>query len=384
MEEKKLDVNSIIGFVLIFVILIWVMYNSSQNEAAEKARKSESQPKEVVQKEKKATIVQDILAPISDSIKKLQLQSSLGVFAYSASLPSAQDEYTTIENELLLLKIANKGGYIVEATVKSFEQFQKGSGSLVQIIKEANADLNLTLKTKDNRTLNSRDLYFEPVLTKDGDNQVLSMRLKSGPDSFLEYRYVLKPNDYMLDFGIRTQKMEQALNTSEDLSLEWSLKSFRNEKSVNYENRYTELIFEYEDGKDDYLGQGSFTDDVANDVSYIAFKQHFFTSILLTDTPFKSASFQSENLVKDETIDTVFTKRFNAVMPLAFSNGELNYKMNWYYGPTDYDILEDYNRNLDEVVPLGWGIFGWINKFIFITNMKHMCWFLISPYMFCA
>jgi YidC/Oxa1 family membrane protein insertase len=361
MEEKKLDVNSIIGFVLIFVILIWVMYNSSQNEAAEKARKSESQPKEVVQKEKKATIVQDILAPISDSIKKLQLQSSLGVFAYSASLPSAQDEYTTIENELLLLKIANKGGYIVEATVKSFEQFQKGSGSLVQIIKEANADLNLTLKTKDNRTLNSRDLYFEPVLTKDGDNQVLSMRLKSGPDSFLEYRYVLKPNDYMLDFGIRTQKMEQALNTSEDLSLEWSLKSFRNEKSVNYENRYTELIFEYEDGKDDYLGQGSFTDDVANDVSYIAFKQHFFTSILLTDTPFKSASFQSENLVKDETIDTVFTKRFNAVMPLAFSNGELNYKMNWYYGPTDYDILEDYNRNLDEVVPLGWGIFGWIN-----------------------
>jgi YidC/Oxa1 family membrane protein insertase len=378
MEEKKLDVNSIIGFVLIFVILIWVMYNSSQNEAAEKARKSESQPKEVVQKEKKATIVQDTLAPISDSIQKLQLQSSLGVFAYSASLPSAQDEYTTIENELLLLKIANKGGYIVEATVKSFEQFQKGSGSLVRIIKEANADLNLTLKTKDNRTLNSRDLYFEPVLSKDGDNQVLSMRLKSGPDSFLEYRYVLKPNEYMLDFGIRTQKMEQALNTSEDLSLEWSLKSFRNEKSVNYENRYTELIFEYEGGKDDYLGQGSFTDDVANDVSYIAFKQHFFTSILLTDTPFKSASFQSENLVKDETVDTIFTKKFHAVMPLAFSNGELNYAMNWYYGPTDYDILDEYNRNLDEVVPLGWGIFGWINKYVFIPVYTLLIKFL--PY----
>lgn len=366
MEEKKLDVNSIIGFVLIFVILIWVMYNSSQNEAAEKAKKAASQPKEVVQKDKKPETVQDTVVVLSDSLRNLQLQSSLGVFAYSATLPSAKDEFTTLENELLKLKVANKGGYIVEATVKSFEQFQKGSNALVKIIKEANADFNLTLKTKDNRTLNSRDLYFEPIFSKDGENQVLSMRLKSEPDSFLEYRYVLKPNDYMLDFGIRTQKMEQTLNTSEDLSLQWSLKAFRNEKSVNYENRYTELIFEYEGDKDDYLGQGSLTDDLANDVSYIAYKQHFFTSILLTDTPFKSATFQSENLVKDETIDTVYTKKFNAVMPLAFSNGELNYKMNWYYGPTDYDILEEYNRNLDEVVPLGWGVFGWINKYVFI------------------
>ena len=53
-------------------------------------------------------------------------------------------------------------------------------------------------------------------------------------------------------------------------------------------------------------------------------------------------------------------------MPLAFNNGEIDYKMNWYYGPTDYKILKTYDRNIEHIVSLGWGIFGWINKWIFI------------------
>jgi len=58
-------------------------------------------------------------------------------------------------------------------------------------------------------------------------------------------------------------------------------------KRVVYENRYTELIFEYEGGKDDFLGQGKSTSDEVKNVTYVAFKQHFFSSILLTDTPFE-------------------------------------------------------------------------------------------------
>src|SRR5690606_37535312 len=133
-----------------------------------------------------------------------------------------------------------------------------------------------------------------------------------------------------------------------------------------YENRYTELLFEYENGKDDYLGQGEETSDRAKDVTYIAYMQHFFSSILLTDTPFKTVDVSSKNLVKDEETDTLKTKAFASVIPLEFKGGEVNYNMNWYYGPTDYKILNKYDRNLDEVVPLGWGIFGWINKFLFI------------------
>ena len=382
MEEKKLDVNSLIGFGLIFVILVWVMYNSQQKDAAEELKKPQQEQVEATPKTATSQTAVATTSPtqavVSDSLQMTQLKSSLGSFAYSASLPSAKESFTTLENELVRLKIANKGGYIVEAELKQFEQFKKGSGEKVHLIKEGNANFNIELKTADNRSLNTKDLFFEPVLTKEGADQVLTMRLKAGTANYLEYRYVMKPNEYMLDFAIRSQGLNTVLNTSNPLNLDWSLKSYRNEKSVTYENRYTELIFEYEGGKDDYLGQGTSANDDPKDVSYVAFKQHFFSSVLLTDTPFEKTIVLSENLVKDEKVDTLFTKQFKASLPLAFKNGEVNYNMNWYYGPTDYHILDAYDKNLDEIVPLGWGIFGWINRFIFIPTFDLLIGFF--PY----
>jgi len=382
MEEKKFDIKSIIGFVLIFGIMVWIMYQNqpSEKELAEKKAKQEQIDKEAKKQEvaTKETALATIDSTVADSAQLAKLKGSLGNFAYSATLPSAKNDFTTIENDLLSLKIANKGGYIVDATVKNYEQFEKGSGSLVKIIKDNNASLNLKLQTQDNRSLDTKNLFFEPTLTKEGQNQVLTMRLKSSASSFLEYRYVLKPNEYMLDFSIRTQGMNSVLNTSKPLDLEWNLKTYRNEKSVTYENRYAEIVFEYENGKDDYTGQSSLSEETPSDVTYVAFKQHFFTSILLTDTPFASARLTSENLVKDEKIDTVFTKQFKAVLPLAFKGGEVSYNMNWYYGPADYKILNDYKRNLDEVIPLGWGIFGWINRYVFIPTYDLLSSFIGS------
>lgn len=369
MEEKKLDLNSIIGFILIFGILIWIMYNNKPSEAAIAAEKAK---KELVAKEKanKAVDIPAAAAPVAvvagDSTQLVQLQKTLGGFAYSATLPSAKEGFTTIENEKVILKIANKGGYIVEATLKNQEKFKKGSGQLVQLIKDNNANLNIQLQTSDNRTLNTKDLYFEPTLTKVGADQILSMKLKAGANEFLEYKYILKPNDYMIGFDLRSQGLNKVLNTAKPLDLEWSLKTFRNEKSISYENRYTEIYFEYEDGKIDYVGQGQDKEENSTKASFVAFKQHFFSTILLTDKPFETAKLNSNNLVNDETIDTVYTKQLKANMPLAFSNGEIDYKMNWYFGPSDYKTLKHYDKNLEKIIPLGWGIFGWINMFIFI------------------
>ena len=365
MEQKKLDLNSIIGFVLISGILIWMLYSNAptKEELQEKAKKEQVEKKAQEVKSVTSTIV---AAPVADSAQTAVTQAALGSFGYSATLPSATDAVTEIKNELLSLKISNKGGYIVEATVLGYEQFEKNSKKAVQLIKDNNASLNITLNTTDNRTLQTKEMYFEPKLTKEGENQVLTLQLKAGPDQFLEYRYVLKPNDYMLDFAIRSQGLEKVVNTSKPLDLEWQLKTFRNEKSISYENRYTELVFEYEDGKDDYLNAQKDSEDDVKDLTYVAFKQHLFTSILLTDTKFSTAKVKSFNLVKDEKIDTVYTKNFVAQLPLEFKNGVLNYNMNWYYGPSNYKILNDYKRNLDEIIPLGWGIFGWINRFIFI------------------
>jgi YidC/Oxa1 family membrane protein insertase len=370
MEEKKLDLNSIIGFVLIFGILIWIMYQnqpSKESIAAEKAKKEQLAKTENANKIVAAQAAVTPAAVVAgDSTQMAQLQKTLGGFAYSATLPSAKNDFTTIENEVVKLKIANKGGYIVEATLKNFEKFKKGSGQLVELIKDNNASLSLQLPTNDNRTLNTKDLYFEPTVSKVGADQILSMKLKAGANEFLEYKYILKPNDYMIGFDLRSQGLNKVLNTAKPLNLEWDLKTYRNEKSISYENRYTEVYFEHEEGKIDYVGQGQEKEEDSNKTTYVAYKQHFFSTILLTNKPFDVAKLQSNNLVHDEAIDTTFTKQFKANIPLAFDNGELDYKMSWYFGPTDYKILKSYDKNLEKVISLGWGIFGWINMFIFI------------------
>ena len=371
MEQKKLDINSIVGFVLIFGILIWIMYQNQPDPkviAAEKAQKElvakAAKAKELEQKsiEKAAVAV----AETGDSTQLVQLQKTLGNFAYSATLPSAKGDFTTIENEVVKLKIANKGGFIVEAVLKQHEKFKKGSGQLVELIKDNNANLNIALQTSDNRTLNTKDLYFEPTISKVGQDQILSMKLKAGANEFLEYKYILKPNDYMIGFDVRSQGLNKVLNTAKPLDLQWSMKTFRNEKSISYENRYTEVYFEHQEGKIDYVGQGENKEENAEKTTFVAFKQHFFSTILLTNTPFASSKLVSTNLVKDEAVDTTYTKQFTAEIPLAFTNGELDYKMNWYMGPTDYKTLHSYDKNLEKIISLGWGIFGWINKFIFI------------------
>ncbi|TDE02351.1 membrane protein insertase YidC [Flavobacterium hiemivividum] len=381
MEQKKFDPNSIIGFALIFGILIWIMYQNQPDPvaiAAEKAQKElvikEAQAKEL--NDKVVAQATEAVATTGDSTQLANLEKKLGNFAYSATLPSAKEGFTTIENELVKLKIANKGGYIVEATLKNYERFNKGSGELVALIKDNNANLNVQLITSDNRTLNTKDLFFEPNLTKVGSDQVLSMRLKAGASEYLEYKYVLKADDYMLDFVIHSKGLNKVLNSSKPLNLEWDLKSYTNEKSISYENRYAELYYEHEEGKSDYLGLGNDEAETVTDVSYIAYKQHFFTSILLSDVPFTKAEIFSNNLVKDEQIDSVYTKQFKAIVPLAFKNGEIDQKMNWYYGPTDYTLLKKYDRNLEDIVALGWGIFGWINRHAFIPMYGFLSMFI--------
>ena len=371
MEQKKFDRNSIIGFVLIFAILIYVVY---QNQPDPKVVAAEKAQKELVIKTAKAKELEAktianatvAVAATGDSTQLAQLQKNLGNFAYSATLPSAKAGFTTIENEVVKLTIANKGGYIVEAILKKFEKFKKGSGQLVELIKDNNANLNVQLLTSDNRTLNSKDLYFEPTLEKIGADQVLSMKLKAGANEFLEYKYILKPNDYMVDFDIRSQGLNKVLNTAKPLDLEWDVKTYRNEKSISYENSYTEIYFENKEGKIDYAGLGQTEEADLEKATFIAFKQHFFSTILLSKTPLETAKVKSVNLVHDEKIDTVFTKQFKANVPLAFTNGELDHKMSWYLGPTDYKTLKQYDKNLEKIISLGWGVFGWINKFVFI------------------
>ena len=377
MEEKKLDKSSLIGMGLLAGLLFWMVSGNFGKE--DEKLEDEKQKTEKVDTTEMA-VAEIFNAPPTDSLATEKFKAALGDFAYSATLPAAYDEEVVVATDFLTVTFSNKGGYIKTLELNGIHAISKNSKEIVTLIKDNNSKLNLKFQTKDNRVFNTKDLVFEPTVSKEGENTVVSMRLKSSANAFLEYRYVIKPNNYMLDFTIKTVGLTNVINGSNPADLDWQLKAYRNEKSISYENRYTEMVYEYDGDKDDYLSASSATDEATEkDVNFIAFKQHFFTSILLTDTTFKSAVLKSENLVKDEAVDTTFTKNFQASVPLEFKGGELNYNMNLYFGPASYDILKSYEgKNLTKVMPLGWGIFGWINEFIFIPVFGILASFL--PY----
>ncbi|WP_159947374.1 membrane protein insertase YidC [Polaribacter septentrionalilitoris] len=363
MEQKKFDLNSFIGMVLLGGILIWWMNTSQTEEPKDTSTKTE----QVVDSTKNTTNTVTEKKPVfeNDSLKKVAFTNQLGAFAKSAI--SGTDGTSVLENEVVRLVINNKGGQIIEAQVKNYKTYDSLP---LYLVKDKNASFNINFGTTDNRILNTKDLFFEPSITKNGENQIVSMKLKVSDSQYLEYRYEMKPNEYMVDFAVRSQGLSNVINSSNPINLDWALNGYRNEKSMRTENTmYTNYYYKAEDDVD-YINAGK--SEVLNDLDWVAYKQHFFTSNLLSDTPFNNATITSTDLVKNEEIDTVFTKRFELKTPLALTNGELNYNMKWFYGPSDYNLLKTYEgTDLGDSADLGWGIFGFLNRTIFypVFNM---------------
>ena len=363
MEQKKFDLNSFIGMVLLGGILLWWMNTSQTEEPKETVTTTEQTVK--TNQNTTTTQIENTQVFENDSLKLVSLQNKLGAFAQSAIVGT--NGTSVLENEVVRLVINNKGGQIIEAQVKNYKTYDSLP---LYLIKNNNASFNINFGTTDNRILNTKDLFFEPTVTKNGANQIVSMKLKVSDTQFLEYRYEMKPNDYMVDFAVRSQGLSNVINSSNPINLDWTLTGYRNEKSLRTENTMYTYFYYKADDEVDYINADK--SEILNDVDWVAYKQHFFTSNLLTDKPFDNASIASINLVEDEEIDTVFTKRFELKTPLALTNGELNYNMKWFYGPSDYNLLKTYEgTNLGESADLGWGIFGFLNRTIFypVFNM---------------
>lgn len=380
MEEKKLDINSIIGFILIFGILLFMMWQNAPSEEELKAQEAEKQAKIDAQKKAEAekadtkVVTEEDFTEAKDSAQVAALQSKIGAFAYSAVTATSSEKEIEVQNEVLDLKFNTKGGHLSEVKLKQFVDFNSVP---IYLVKDGNSVFNLQFQTTDNRTLNTKDLYFQPTVTKSGENTVVSMKLKTAADKFIEYNYVIKPNEYMVDFTIRSQGIETNVNTSNPITLDWSQKLYRHDQSISYENRYTRLTYQT-DGDVDKLSQMSDDDETEDEVDWLSYRQHFFSSILMSNKPLDGVTFTSKNLVEDEEVDSIFTKQFSTKTALALSGANLDNKMQLYYGPTDSEILKNYDNNVVESIPFGWGIFGWINKFLFIPLFSGLSSFL--PY----
>lgn len=364
MEEKKFDLKSFIGFILIGAILLYMMYQN-QPSPNDTSLYDQTNQEEVVNKISKEDPTQSSFN-LNDAFKKRDVLNSFDQKKYVQS-------NTVLENELLAIEISNLGGMLSKVRLKDFVDYDSVP---VSLIKNGNSLFNLNFSTTDGKNINTSDSYFEPTLTVNGEKQVVSMKFMVSEDQFIEYLYSLGKDDYMIDFSIRSKGLKEVLNNRYEPVFDWNMKAFRLDQSISFENRYTRLSYQYDKDKTDKLSQSGNDDDIIENVSWISYRQHFFSSILVPKSTLKSAEIKSFDLVNDETIDTVFTKKYTTKFPIEFDQGELSQKMSFYFGPTYAETLKKYDKNLEASIPFGWGIFGWINKSIFSPLYSWLSGFL--------
>ena len=364
MEEKNFDLKSFIGFILIGAILLYMMYQN-QPSPNDTSLNDQTNQEEVVNKISKNDPKQSSFN-LNDAFKKRDVLNSFDQKKYVQS-------NTLLENELLAIEISNLGGMLSKVRLKNFVDYDSVP---VSLIKNGNSLFNLNFSTTDGKNINTSDLYFEPTLKVNGEKQVVSMKFMVSEDQFIEYLYSLGKDDYMIDFSIRSKGLKEVLNNRYEPTFDWKMKAFRLDQSISFENRYTRLSYQYDKDKTDKLSQSGNDDDIIESVSWISYRQHFFSSILVPKSALKSAEIKSFDLVNDETIDTVFTKKYTTKFPIEFDQGELSKKMSFYFGPTYAETLKKYDKNLEASIPFGWGIFGWINKSIFSPLYSWLSGFL--------
>ncbi len=356
-----------------------MMYQNAPTEEEIEAQKQAEQ--EQVEAEKKNSKQNEAVVTTSDdysntkdldSTQLAALQSKEGSLAYALTLPG--EDFTTVETDVFQLKFSRMGGHLTEVKLKKFVTFDSLP---IYMVKDQNSAFNITFGTSDNRTRNTLDYPFQPSVSKSGENTIVSMKLKFSETEFLEYRYELKPDDYMIDFSIKSQGLSGEFNTSQPITLDWKQKGIRHAKSISYENRYTRLTYMHDDDRVEKLSQMGNDEETVEDVEWLSYRQHFFSSILVAnDKPFSKAELTSQNLVEDEEVDSLYTKLYTSKIPLAYNGGEVNKNLGLYYGPTDAEVLKEYDKNLQESIPFGWGIFGWINKALFIPLFGWLIGFL--------
>ena len=296
-----MDKNTLIGFLLIGIVLFaFSWFNKPTPEQLEAQRRYQDSIAQIelakqaeLQREDSKSTADNSFDSLPDSARDARLKSSFGVFAEAMT---GTDDVTVLENDLIELHISNKGGRISYARLKDYTTYDDKP---VILFEGKEASLDFTLVTATNRVLNTADLYFTPVKTQDPNRLV--MRLNTGEGSSLDFIYTVKPDDYMVQFDIKGTGLNGVLAPSTTaLDMVWRQKIRQQEQGIKYENRYTALYYKFLSDDVEQLSESKSEDKkVSGRLKWIAYKDKFFSTVMIADEGFESATFDSKMVEAD-------------------------------------------------------------------------------------
>ena len=358
-----MDRNTITGLVVIALILIGYSYFMSPSKEELKAMhvrdsiaRVEAQRAAALEKERQADFAAQQQNPeTQQAIEAIFKQDSLVVEQY------------TLENNKIKLHINTQGGCIDYVDLKGYRTHD----SLPLILwKDHKSSMGLNFYAR-NKQINTADLIFVPntnqkELNAEGTKQVLAMRAYVDENKYLEFEYKLAPDSYMVDFNINTYNLNDVIASNTNfLTLYWGVDMPQLEKSRDFESRYTGVYYNFSNNDVEHLSlTGDEKVDLPTSVKWVAYKQQFFSSILIANESFP-------NVLVSTTNNTTpgFLKTADAEISLPYSGKAIEkYDMRFFFGPNSYPVLREYGKDIElpQLINLGWKWIAWFNRYVVI------------------
>ena len=385
-----MDKNTIIGFVLIALVVIGYVQITKPSDKEIAAQKRYNDSIALVQQAKPNIAVKTVSGTISkDSLAVNDTTNNASAFGDFSVASKGEDKFYTLENELVKITLSSKGGRIYSVQLKKYSKRDSLDNAHPLILfKEKESNMSFTFVTNNNRVVNSSNLYFEPVsgITKDASgNQTLILRLKTSGQAYIDFAYTLPANNYMLGFGLKANGMNTVMPAgTNSLDMEWTSKIPQQEKGRKFEDRYSSIQYKFVADDVEKLSESKNEEKkLTNKVKWIAFKDQFFSSILIADDALNSTTLKSTL----EGENSGYLKTYDANMSVAFDpTGKVPTTFRLFFGPNQYKTLAAFDKNsksgselsLNKLIPLGWGIFGWVNRFVIIPMFNFFSRFMTN------
>ena len=356
-----MDKNTLVGFVLIGAVLVgFSIWNRPSQEEMERARHYQDSIQAVAQQE----------AAKLEAEAAAQKQQALVLDSTSLFFGANQgtEEFTTLENNLVKVTISNKGGRVVSATLKEYKDQQ---GEPLVLFNEEESAMNFAFEGKNENIL-TEELFFQPMNVSDSS---VTIRLATTGAGYIDFAYRLLPESYMLDFSIRANGMQNFFPAAQkSLNIEWWQRARQQEKGFDFEQRYTSLTYKPVDDGSDYLSEfKAEKETIEEPLEWIAFKNQFFSSVLIAQNNFENATLES---VPEEK-GSGFMKNYTAEMTTFFDpTGKEATNLQFYLGPNHFKTLlasndlcinKNEDPELEDLVYLGWPLIRWINRWFTIN-----------------
>ena len=384
-----MDKKSIIGIVLIGILFFgFTIYSSRQQQkyqeelAAYQAAHSElTQP--VVPDSSAvaaAPVVESLGAATPDSTRLAREVAVLGDFLAAAKNAAPQE--IVVENDVMKVRFSTGGGIVRSVTLKDYTRYgrqgERNEPIEMFVPESAKFDLSFFIKNGlNNVKVNTSEYTFtaDPVVRTD-TAQIVRMRLPVAEGAALEYRYVVydeatPSRDYLVDYTVRLVGMAPYMANQSSIGIAWSNTSYRNERGFKNENMYTTISYRFpgESSIEDLgMSEKSKSKSISTSVNWVAFKQQFFSSAFIAPQNVTNANLAFDTAAPGSEL----LKSFSAQMTVPYTVQTEGYDFAFYFGPNKYAILKKVvaadgeELHMERLIPLGWGIFGWVNRWCVI------------------